>query len=193
MLERLPARPTRSCSPSRPRRSARTRRGGAGDRAAWPERAEWLSPLPVASSGWWLFFLVPTAAGLRPSPSSPSDPFGGIGPGWTLGDAPRPRPIPNYLAIAWRTLWVSLADDGALPAAGRARPATPWPAPPRAGGNTLLLLVDRPVLDELPHPRLRLEVAPPSRGADQASASSCSGLVDADASAALQPGRRASW
>lgn len=37
----------------------------------------------------------------------PSNPYGGIGRGWTL-DTIRALWTPSYLAIAWRTLWVSL-------------------------------------------------------------------------------------
>jgi spermidine/putrescine transport system permease protein len=52
-----------------------------------------------------LLFAVPAwfvfAFALRPS-----DPFGGIGPGWTLGTL-RSLGNPSYPAILWRTLWLS--------------------------------------------------------------------------------------
>ena len=37
----------------------------------------------------------------------PSNPYGGIGAGWTL-DTIRALATPSYLAIAWRTFWISL-------------------------------------------------------------------------------------
>ena len=37
----------------------------------------------------------------------PSNPYGGIGSGWTL-DTIRALATPSYLAIAWRTFWISL-------------------------------------------------------------------------------------
>ena len=52
-----------------------------------------------------LLFAVPAwfvfAFALRPS-----DPFGGIGPGWTL-DTLRSLGNPSYPAILWRTIWLS--------------------------------------------------------------------------------------
>ena len=68
-------------------------------------RGEWLVTLP--SFGWLLvFFLVPTLIVVAFA-FKPSDPFGGVGPGWTtstlLGIA-----LPQYAAIVWRTLWLSL-------------------------------------------------------------------------------------
>ena len=54
-----------------------------------------------------LFFLVPTALVFILA-FRPSDPFGGIGRGWTLATL-RALADPQYLAIAWRTLWVSFA------------------------------------------------------------------------------------
>jgi len=53
-----------------------------------------------------LFFLVPTAL-VFVLAFRPADPFGGIGRGWTLATL-RALADPQYLAIAWRTLWVSL-------------------------------------------------------------------------------------
>jgi len=53
-----------------------------------------------------LFFIVPTlfvfAIALKPA-----NPYGGIGSGWTW-DNLRSLVSPNYLAVAWRTLWISL-------------------------------------------------------------------------------------
>jgi len=68
-------------------------------------RGEWLLTLP--SFGWLLvFFLVPTLIVVAFA-FKPSDPFGGVGPGWTtatlLGIVD-----PQYAAIVWRTLWLSL-------------------------------------------------------------------------------------
>ncbi len=54
-----------------------------------------------------LFFLVPTAL-VFVLAFRPADPFGGIGRGWTLATL-RALADPQYLAIAWRTLWVSFA------------------------------------------------------------------------------------
>jgi spermidine/putrescine transport system permease protein len=57
----------------------------------------------------WLavFFVVPTllvfAVAFRPA-----DPFGGVGPGWTLQSL-RDLGNPSYPAIVWRTVWVSVA------------------------------------------------------------------------------------
>ena len=53
-----------------------------------------------------LFFIVPTlfvfAIALKPA-----NPYGGIASGWTW-DNLRSLVNPNYLAVAWRTLWISL-------------------------------------------------------------------------------------
>ena len=63
----------------------------------------------TAPSFLWLavFFVVPTllvfAVALRPA-----DPYGGIGAGWTLQSL-RALGNPNYPAIIWRTVWVSVA------------------------------------------------------------------------------------
>lgn len=91
------------------------------------QRAEWALTLP---SLLWLAVLVvaPTvivfALAFRPA-----DPYGGVGPGWTL-ETLRYLANPVYPAIAWRTLWLSLAATVicvamALPAGyvmARARP-----------------------------------------------------------------------
>lgn len=55
-----------------------------------------------------LFFLVPTLL-VFVLAFRPADPFGGIGRGWTLATV-RALADPQYLAIAWRTLWVSLVS-----------------------------------------------------------------------------------
>jgi spermidine/putrescine transport system permease protein len=67
----------------------------------------WQEALLTTPSFLWLvvFFLVPTALVFILA-FRPSDPFGGIGRGWTLGTL-RALADPQYLAIAWRTLWVS--------------------------------------------------------------------------------------
>ena len=53
-----------------------------------------------------LFFIVPTlfvfAIALKPA-----NPYGGIGSGWTW-DNLRSLVNPNYLAVAWRTVWISV-------------------------------------------------------------------------------------
>jgi len=69
----------------------------------------WQEVLLTTPSFLWLvvFFLVPTALVFILA-FRPSDPFGGIGRGWTLGTL-RALADPQYLAIAWRTLWVSFA------------------------------------------------------------------------------------
>ncbi|NLF26113.1 MAG: ABC transporter permease [Deltaproteobacteria bacterium] len=60
-----------------------------------------------APSFFWLvlFFVIPTvvvfAAAFRPA-----DPFGGLGPGWTL-ESLKALSNPNYPKIVWRTLWLS--------------------------------------------------------------------------------------
>ncbi len=57
----------------------------------------------------WLvvLFLVPAAIVFGIA-FKPSDPFGGIGHGWTLGTL-RSLGDPNYPAILWRTIWLSAA------------------------------------------------------------------------------------
>ena len=54
----------------------------------------------------FLFFIVPTlfvfAIALKPA-----NPYGGIGAGWTWNNL-RALANPNYLAVAWRTLWISV-------------------------------------------------------------------------------------
>jgi len=66
---------------------------------------EWLASSP---SLLWLvgLFLIPTllvfAIAFRPS-----DPYGGIGEGWTM-ETLRSLSNPNYPAIIWRTIWLSV-------------------------------------------------------------------------------------
>ncbi|HVP90603.1 MAG TPA: ABC transporter permease, partial [Terriglobales bacterium] len=65
---------------------------------------EWLVSLPTLS---WLslFLVIPTllvfAIAFRPA-----NPYGGIGPGWTLETVSGLRDA-GYLAVAWRTVWIS--------------------------------------------------------------------------------------
>jgi spermidine/putrescine transport system permease protein len=68
-------------------------------------RTEGLVSLPTLL---WLglFVVVPTLL-VFVIAFRPSNPYGGIGSGWTL-DAVRALWSPGYLAIAWRTLWISL-------------------------------------------------------------------------------------
>ncbi|HAS81859.1 MAG TPA: spermidine/putrescine ABC transporter permease [Verrucomicrobia bacterium] len=59
-------------------------------------------------SALWLtvFFMIPTLIVLSVI-FRPADPFGGVGSGWTL-DTLRSLNNPNYPAIIWRTLWISV-------------------------------------------------------------------------------------
>jgi spermidine/putrescine transport system permease protein len=54
-----------------------------------------------------VLFLVPTLIVLAIT-FKPTDPFGGIGSGWTL-ETLRHLRQPNYPSLLWRTLWLSLA------------------------------------------------------------------------------------
>jgi spermidine/putrescine transport system permease protein len=67
---------------------------------------EWLVTLP---SFVWLMalFVIPTAI-VFVIAFRPADPYGGIGHGWTLATW-RSLGNPNYPAIVWRTLWLSMA------------------------------------------------------------------------------------
>ena len=82
------------------------RRGRSPRPAAGLLPGAWFLHLPSLS---WLafFFLAPVlivmAVALRPA-----DPYGGVGEGWTLENL-RVLGQPIYLAIAWRTLWLSAA------------------------------------------------------------------------------------
>ncbi len=71
-------------------------------RARWNE---WLVTLP--SVVWLLLlFVIPTLIVFGIT-FKPADPYGGIGAGWTL-DTLRSLANPNYPAIIWRTVWLSL-------------------------------------------------------------------------------------
>ncbi|HAK95333.1 MAG TPA: spermidine/putrescine ABC transporter permease [Planctomycetes bacterium] len=98
--------------------------GGAGRRR---HRREMLVTAP--SFAWLaLLFVVPTAIMLAMA-LRPADPYGGVGPGFTL-ETLRGLWKPSHLAIAWRTLWLSAATTAiclvlAVPAGyciARARP-----------------------------------------------------------------------
>jgi len=70
---------------------------------------EWLVSLPTLL--WlFLFMALPTllvfAIAFRPA-----NPYGGIGPGWTL-ETVRGLWHSDYLLVAWRTLWISLLTTG---------------------------------------------------------------------------------
>jgi spermidine/putrescine transport system permease protein len=54
-----------------------------------------------------LFFIIPTLF-VFVIALKPANPYGGIGAGWTW-DNFRLLANPNYLAVAWRTLWISVA------------------------------------------------------------------------------------
>ena len=66
---------------------------------------EWLVTLPSFT---WLtvLFVIPTLI-IFIITFKPSDPYGGIGDGWTLQTL-RSLGNPNYPAIIWRTFWLSL-------------------------------------------------------------------------------------
>ena len=68
-------------------------------------RTEWLVSLPTLV---WLglFVVIPTLL-VFVIAFRPANPYGGIGRGWTLATI-RTLWTPSYLAIAWRTLWMSL-------------------------------------------------------------------------------------
>ena len=64
--------------------------------------------ITLASFLWLvLLFMVPAAIVFAIA-FKPSDPFGGIGAGWTLQTL-RSLADPNYPAILWRTIWLSVA------------------------------------------------------------------------------------
>jgi len=66
---------------------------------------EWLLTIPSLV---WLviLFLIPTLIVFAIT-FKPTDPYGGIGAGWTL-DTLRSLANPNYPAIIWRTIWLSM-------------------------------------------------------------------------------------
>jgi spermidine/putrescine transport system permease protein len=86
-------------------RSSESAPGGRFDPILRRRRAEWLTSLPTLA---WLglFIVVPTVL-VFVIAFRPANPYGGIGGGWTL-DTIRSLLTPSYLAIAWRTLWISL-------------------------------------------------------------------------------------
>lgn len=69
------------------------------------KRTEWLISLPTLV---WLtlFVVIPTLL-VFVIAFRPANPYGGIGAGWTL-DTIRALATPGYVAIAWRTVWMSL-------------------------------------------------------------------------------------
>ncbi len=69
----------------------------AGEWSLTAPSLAWLVALVLLPS------LIVFAIALRPA-----DPYGGVGPGWTLA-AVRALARPAYAAIAWRTAWLSLA------------------------------------------------------------------------------------
>ena len=76
-----------------------------------------------------LFFLIPTALVFILA-FRPADPFGGIGRGWTTATI-KGLADPQYLAIAWRTLWVSFLSTAfclllAVPTALLPPAIIPW-------------------------------------------------------------------
>jgi spermidine/putrescine transport system permease protein len=81
---------------------------GSGD-PLFKRRAEWLTTLPTLV---WLaiFVAVPTLL-VFVIAFRPANPYGGIGAGWTLANV-RALGTPAMLAIAWRTLWISLLTTG---------------------------------------------------------------------------------
>jgi spermidine/putrescine transport system permease protein len=66
---------------------------------------EWLVTVPSLA---WLvvLFVLPTFIVFAIT-FKPADPYGGVGPGWTLQTL-RSLGNPNYPAIIWRTVWLSL-------------------------------------------------------------------------------------
>ena len=73
---------------------------------AW---TEWLVTMP--SFVWLgLLFIIPTVLVFAIT-FRPSDPYGGIGAGWTL-ETLKTLGNPNYPAIVWRTIWMSALTTG---------------------------------------------------------------------------------
>ncbi len=71
-----------------------------------PRRGEW--PVTLPSVLWLSVLFVAPALLVFAIAFKPVDPFGGIAPGWTL-DTLLALGNPNYPAIIWRTVWLSLA------------------------------------------------------------------------------------
>lgn len=95
--------------------------------------------LTVPSFVWLLLFFLGPAFLIFFLAFRPPDPYGGIGPGWsTASIASLARP--GYLAIAWRTAWISAVTTGAcLALALPAGYAVARAAPKRR--NLLLMMV----------------------------------------------------
>lgn len=73
--------------------------------ASRKQRAEWWVTLP--SFAWLtILFVIPTLIVFAIA-FKPSDPWGGVGEGWTLATL-RSLGNPNYPAIIWRTIWLSV-------------------------------------------------------------------------------------
>jgi spermidine/putrescine transport system permease protein len=85
--------------------SLRRASDGRSQESAPRRRAEWLATLPTFV---WLtlFVAVPTLL-IFVIAFRPANPYGGIGAGWTLANI-RALGTPAMVAIAWRTLWISL-------------------------------------------------------------------------------------
>ena len=99
--------------------------------------AEWSVTLP---SFLWLIvlFVVPSVIVFAIA-FKPATPYGGIGAGWTL-DTIRSLGNPNYPAIVWRTIWLSVVTTVACLLLSVPMGYTMARAPKR-WQNTLLLLV----------------------------------------------------
>ena len=76
-------------------------------RAGLPGRASEIF-LSLPSLAWLVAFLVVPTLMVFAFAFRPADPYGGIGPGWTLGTL-RQMANPNYPDIIWRTIWLSVA------------------------------------------------------------------------------------
>jgi spermidine/putrescine transport system permease protein len=101
-------------------------------------RSEWLLTLP--SMGWLVvFFLAPTLIVLAFA-FKPADPFGGVGEGWTtatlLGIVD-----PQYAAIVWRTVWISLLATAACLVLAIPAGYAIARAEPRARARLMLLVI----------------------------------------------------
>ncbi len=99
-------------------------------------KQEWLISAP---SMVWLtvLFLAPTLLVFAIS-FRPSTPFGGVGEGWTLQTI-RELANPNYPAIIWRTVWLSLATT--VICLGLAVPCAYFMARARARWKPVLLML----------------------------------------------------
>jgi len=65
--------------------------------------------LSIPSMGWLvIFFVIPTVLVIAMAFRA-ADPYGGIGEGWTL-ESIRDLGNPNYPAIIWRTIWLSVVS-----------------------------------------------------------------------------------